>query len=141
MGTHNNFSVRSSAASICMHFANTFPDRAPVDLLIKLSVANEDWYVQAPANAALKALAQSTPGVLKIYYERLENENADERALAAYSIHSIASVEPELLDAGALKSALKRLSRKIDREAITYLETAIPKVEKTKRKRFYRYGL
>ena len=57
MATHQNFSVRSSAAAICMDLAHSAPDRVPLDIAIKLSVYSEDWYVQAPANAALKAMA------------------------------------------------------------------------------------
>ena len=70
MASHSNFSVRSTAASICMDLAQYAPDRVPVDVLQRLSVYDEDWYVQAPANAALKAIASSIPSVLRIYFMR-----------------------------------------------------------------------
>lgn len=68
MASHENFSVRSSAACICMDLAHSAPDRVPLDLLLKLSVHDEDWYVEVPANAALKAMVRSFPAVLKIFF-------------------------------------------------------------------------
>ncbi len=63
MAQNPDFSVRSSAASICMDLAQFAPDRVPVDLLTRLSVYSEDWYVESPANAALKAMAWHMPAV------------------------------------------------------------------------------
>ena len=65
LANHPDFSVRASAASICMDLAEIAPALVPIDLLIPLSVYNEDWYVQAPPNAALKILARSMPRVLE----------------------------------------------------------------------------
>lgn len=73
MTAHGNFSVRSAAASICMDLAHSAPGRMPLDLAMKLSVYNEDWYVQAPANAALKAMVRTTPEVLRIFHLRLRS--------------------------------------------------------------------
>jgi hypothetical protein len=46
MANHPNFSIRSSAASICMDFAQFAPDRVPVDILLRLATPYEDWYVR-----------------------------------------------------------------------------------------------
>ena len=73
LATHQDFSVRSSAASICMEMARVAPDRVPVDILLRLSRYDEDWYVQAPANAALKTIAHAVPGVLRIFFDRLKS--------------------------------------------------------------------
>jgi hypothetical protein len=96
MATHKNFSVRSTAASIFMDLTQYAPDRVPIDLLLKLSIYNEDWYVQAPVNAALKAMARSIPAVLRIFLLRLHSAHPEERARAAAALDEIASKEPEL---------------------------------------------
>ena len=64
MAAHQNFSVRSSAASICMDLGHSAPALVPLDILLKLVVYDEDWYVEAPAAAALKAMARSFPDIL-----------------------------------------------------------------------------
>src|ERR1700693_4194863 len=56
----------SSAAFICMNLAQYAPELVPLDILERLSVHDEDWYVQAPANAALKAMIRSIPATLHI---------------------------------------------------------------------------
>jgi TIR domain len=56
LATHPNFSVRSAAASICMRWAQFTPECVPVDILVRLSSYNEDYYVERPANAALKSM-------------------------------------------------------------------------------------
>lgn len=76
LAEHADFSVRSSAASVCMRLAQYAPALVPVDILMRLSKYDEDWYVQAPANAALKAMASSMPIILGIYYNRLQSTNA-----------------------------------------------------------------
>jgi hypothetical protein len=48
-----------------MDLAHSAPDRVPLDLVMKLSVYDEDWYVQASANASLKAMARVTPEVFE----------------------------------------------------------------------------
>lgn len=63
LANHTSFSVRASAASICMDLAHSAPALVPIDIAIKLSVWDEDWYVETPANAALKAMANSFPEV------------------------------------------------------------------------------
>lgn len=81
-----------------MNWAQFAPDRVPIDILLKLSVHDEDWYVQAPANAALKSMAGAVPGVLEIVYSRLRSSDAEERAHAAACILDIAKGEPGLLE-------------------------------------------
>ncbi|MDR3389425.1 MAG: hypothetical protein P4L92_20465, partial [Rudaea sp.] len=83
LARHPDFSVRSSAASICMEIARVVPGSVPVDILLRLSRYDEDWYVQAPANAALKTIAHVAPGVLRIFLDRLKSDKRDEREHAA----------------------------------------------------------
>jgi len=98
MANHPDFSVRSSSASICWSLADLAPELVPVDLLIKLSVYGEDWYVEATANAALKTMARSMPAVLGVFLMRLHSADADERAHAAHHLADVANKEPDLLD-------------------------------------------
>ncbi len=141
MASHKDFSVRSTAASICMDLANFAPDQVPVDILLKLSVFNEDWYVQAPANAALKTLVRSMPGVLRIFFSRLVSDDPEECAHSAAALRDIASEEPELLDRAELAQHLTRVRQVGNREAVEYLEAAIEEVRNSKAAKYYKYGL
>ncbi|HEX5482449.1 MAG TPA: toll/interleukin-1 receptor domain-containing protein [Terriglobia bacterium] len=141
MANHPNFSVRSSAASICMNWAQFAPDRVPVDVLVRLSVHDEDWYVQAPANAALKSMASAVPGVLEIFYSRLRSPDAEERAHAAACILDISKREPDLLDVDDLRQASTVLTKMADREALGYVRESLTKVKPERSGSRYKYGL
>ena len=128
MSTDGNFSVRSTAAAICMNLAQYAPDRVPVDIVFRLSVYDEDWYVEAPANAALKTMAASVPDVLSIYFSRLESAMREERAHAASGLFDIASKDPATLDRKELMGHVRRLKKIGDTDAVGYLEKAVHKL-------------
>ncbi len=140
MANHPDFSVRSSAASICMNFARFASNLVPVDLLIKLSVFSEDWYVERPANAALKALARGMPIVLQVFYQRLRSNEPAERMHAASEIAEIAKREPEILDAERLAEEISILRSK-DKKAASVIAAVLPRARKAKRIEGYKYGL
>jgi len=141
LASHRSYTVRSSAASICMDLANFAPDCVPVDILLTLSVYDEDWYVQAPANAALKTLAHSMPGVLRIFFSRLDSTNKDECAHSAAALRDIAKKEPGLLELAELKQHLAHVKMLKYREAAQHLQMAVNSVRGKKRSKQYRYGL
>jgi len=141
MARHPNFSIRSTAASICLRWAQFAPDRVPVDLLIRLSKYDEDWYVQAPANAALKSMAGSVPGVLEVFYSRLRSTDAEERAHAADCVLDIAKTEPDLPDRNDLKRAISDLKRLRDRNALDRVRRSLGKVKRKRARSRYKYGL
>jgi hypothetical protein len=141
MAGHDNFSVRSSAASICMDLAHSTPDCVPLDILLKLSVYDEDWYVQAPANAALKAMARSFPDVLRVFYMRLHSNVEEERAHSVAQIEDVAANEPGLIEPRLMRSELARLKRIGDDKIFRRLSKVLAKVKRVKRTGLYRYGL
>ena len=141
MATHGNYSVRSTAASICHNWSLDFPGLVPIDILLKLSVPNEDWYVEAPAVAALKTLVRTIPAVLRIFFVRLGSQNPDERLHAAQALDDIAHKEPELFDAEELEKYFEELKRSGDLDAAKYLGKSIEKVQRTKRISRYKYGI
>ncbi len=141
MAEHENFTIRSSAASICMDLAHSAPALVPVDILLKLSAHDEDWYVEAPANAALKEMGRLFPDVLNVFYSRLRSAIPEARAHAASHICSIATEEPELLDAERLAAEIKILNRIGDTESKGYLTEALEKAKTAKRAAGCRYGL
>jgi TIR domain len=141
MAYHENFSVRSTVASICMEWAEFAPDRVPLDLLIKLSAFDEDWYVEAPANASLKAMVRSCPVVLQIFYKRLRSADEDERVHAAAAIKDIADTEAYVLDAKRVGEELRLLRMLGDKEAAKAVAVALSKCRKAARRPRIRYGL
>ncbi len=110
-----------------MNLAQLAHDRVPIDLLIKMYLYNEDWYVETRANAALKAMARSMPAVLGIYFARLRSEDASERTHAAQALAEIARREPEVLDPDALKKELSRLRSIGDMDATALIARVLPK--------------
>ena len=141
MASHSDFTVRASAATLCMNLAQYAPDRVPVDILLKLSVYNEDWYVQAPANAALKAIARPMPAVLRIFFSRLHSPEPEERTHAASALSDIADKEPELLDPDELRKELSRLRKMGDKEAARHIADALPKAQGVPHPNGYKYGI
>ena len=141
MASHQNFSVRSAAASICLRWAQFAPDRIPVDLLIKLSVHDEDWYVEAPANAALKSMASSVREVIGIFLRRLHSEVTEERNHAARNVLEIAEKEAEILDPTMIEAEIRYLHSISDKESLALLVRAAGLTKKTVFASGYKYGL
>jgi nucleoside phosphorylase len=140
MAGHHSFSVRSTAASICMDLAHSAPDLVPVDILLGLSVYDEDWYVEVPANAALKAMVARFPAVLDVFFARLGSAAAGAREHAAAQILDLARNEPELLDPERLVKEAARLGGSGDRRAAALLSQAVGRARRAKRATRYRYG-
>jgi hypothetical protein len=141
MAMHPNFSVRSSAASICMNWAQFAPALVPIDILLRLSVYDEDWYVQAPANAALKSLVRAIPSVLQIFYSRLQSASSEEREQAAACLLDIAKRDPDLLDKTDMGRASAELERIGDSSALEYMRKVTVKANGGDESSRYRYGL
>jgi len=140
MANHPDFSTRSSAASICFDLAYFAPDRVPVDVLLKLSMHDEDWYVMTPATAALKAMARWRPAVLRVFFSRLRSADPDAREHAAQALADIAREEPELLEREELAHELSRLEQMGDRAARGYIAEGLSRVQQADRSGPYRYG-
>jgi len=111
-----------------------------LDIVLKLSSYKEDWYVETPANSAIKAMARSFPAVLRVLFGRLCSTSPDEREHAAHAICDIASEEPEILSAEELEDALLQLKSIGDAEAYERLAKALSKVKAVEHKPQYRYG-
>ena len=141
MAGHSNFTVRSAAASICMRWSQFAPDRVPVDIVSRLSVHDEDWYVQAPANAALKTLARPMPGVLAIFYSRLRSDDADERSHSAACILDIAQNESDILDRDDLEAVATHLRSVGDHDALDYIQRSLGKVTNKEAASRFKYGI
>jgi hypothetical protein len=124
-----------------MDLAHSAAERVPLDLVMKLSVYNEEWYVQTPANSALKAMARTVPEVLRIFHLRLRSSNFEASTHSAEAIRSVADNEPGLLDPEQLKRDLVFLKESGNIDAADQIKAAISKVTKVKRTTHYRYGL
>jgi nucleoside phosphorylase len=141
MANHSDFSIRASAASICLELANYAPDRVPIDILIALSVHNEDWYVQAPANATLKTMLRAMPMIFRIFLGRLRSADPQEREHAAAALADVANQEPELLNAAELRAEIKQLKAIGDKNAFRQLSNILPRIRAVRSKKRYKYGL
>jgi hypothetical protein len=141
MSESSDFSVRASAASICLILAQFAPDRVPLDVAIKLARHDEDWYVTEPATAALKSICKPRRNVLHFFFANLQGPEPQARAHAARALRGIAAKEPEILDAERLLRALRDLRRIGDKESEEYIAEALQKVQATEHQNGYKYGL
>jgi hypothetical protein len=139
MANHRDFSIRSSAASICFDLAQFAPERVPVDILIRLVVYNEDYYVRGPATAALKTMARSRPAIIRVFFSGLNSPDADSREHASRAIADIAEKDPEILDREELEGELSKLKEMHDERARDNVVEAISKVEKSDPSGKYKY--
>lgn len=135
------FEIRGLAASICMDFAQFAPDRVPLDIAFRLSRHDEDWYVMAPATAALKAMAKPCPAVLSFFYRRLHDQIPEAREHAAEALADIAEKEPEILDPEDLQRELAYLLRIGDRSAASSIAQAASKAKRVEHRSGYKYGI
>jgi TIR domain len=141
MASNSDFSVRGSAASICLVLAQFAPDRVPVDILMKLARHDEDWYVMEPATAALKSLCRARRNILSFFYRGLRQPDSQARAHAARALRGIAAREPEILEAERLKRALDYLHGVGDKETELYVAEAYERAGVTQFEDGYKYGL
>ena len=140
-GEAPQFFGADGAASILMELSNVDPSRVPLEILIPLSSYKEDWYVQAPANAALKTMMSAMPNIYRIFRARLRSSYSEEREHAASALADIAAAEPWLLDADDLRVQIKWLRASNDEKTAGILAVALPQVSGTSRKPKYKYGL
>lgn len=139
MAKHRDFSIRSSAAVICFELAQFAPERVPVDILVRLAMYNEDWYVRSPATAALKAMARSRPAVIRVFFSGLNNSDADSREHASRTIADIAEIDPEILEREELERKLSMLEEMHDERSRDNIAEAISRVEKSDPRNKYKY--
>jgi HEAT repeat protein len=140
MANHRDFMIRSCAAVICFDLAQFAPEHVPVDVLVRLAVHNEDWYVSSPATAALKTMARSRPAIIRMFLAGLREPDASAREHAARAIADIAEKEPEVLEREELERELSMLAQIHDESARDNIAEAISKVEKSKTRGEYKYG-
>lgn len=141
MSESSDFSVRGSAASICLTLAQFAPDRVPLDVAMKLARHDEDWYVMEPATAALKSICKPRRNVLHFFFANLQDPEPQARAHAARTLRGIGAKEPQILDPKRLRRALSDLRRIGDREAEKYIADACQRVRATEQEDGYKYRL
>ena len=96
---------------------------------------------EAPAMAALKAMARSMPAVLQIFFARLRSSQPDEREHAAQALVEIGQKEPEILDFEDLEKELVWLQSQKDKKAAKLIASILPRIRKAPPHDGYRYGI
>jgi nucleoside phosphorylase len=141
MANDQDFTIRSMAASIFLDFAQYAPELIPMDLLVKLARHDEDWYVMAPAFAALKSMASLQPAALDVFFRQLRSDDPVAREYAAAALADIAEREPEILDPDNMKRALLGLKRIGDQANTKVIAQALQNAKQAERHKPYRYGI
>ena len=90
-----DFSTRSTAANLLWDRAEVAPNDVPLGLLGRLALpAGEDWYVQAPAMAAVKQLLLHRRAARIIFDTLATSKHADNRYAVAAALLDVAAVDP-----------------------------------------------
>jgi hypothetical protein len=99
----SDFSKRSSAAALLWDRAAMSPGDVPLGLLGRLAAPSEDWYVNAPAMAAVKLLMLHRRDAELILEELAKSPDSQDRYAAADALLDVArtdasAVPPALVD-------------------------------------------
>ncbi len=95
LAAHAQYPARSCAANLLRDRAVIAPLEVPVGLLGRLArPAGEDWYVCAPAMAAVKELILSRPDVYVIFESLAASAEPQDRHAVAEALNEIAAVRP-----------------------------------------------
>jgi hypothetical protein len=95
LAAHPEYRARSCAANLLRDRAIVAPFDVPLGLLGRLaSPSTEDWYVCAPATAAVKELVLSRPEAWVIFEELGTGADAQDRHTVAQALLEVAAVRP-----------------------------------------------
>ena len=94
LGNSDDFTTRSSAATLLWDRAEVAPDSVPLGLLGRLALpSTEDWYVQAPAMAATKQLLLHRRAARIVLDTLAASVYADDRYAVAAALLDVASID------------------------------------------------
>lgn len=95
LATHSQYPARSCAANLLRDRAVIAPLEVPAGVLGRLALpAGEDWYVCAPAMAAVKELILSRPDVYVIFESLAASAEPQDRYAVAEALTEVAAVRP-----------------------------------------------
>jgi hypothetical protein len=113
MSEDHSFSVRSSAAVCLYKFSNISPGNVPLDLVVKLTSPEEDWYVFSPAKAALKTLAHRNFRALEILIELASSKEAEIAEDYARDLLEVIKNDPGVVQVDSLKKLATHESKRV----------------------------
>jgi hypothetical protein len=94
LSSSDDFSTRSIAAHLLWDRAEVAPGDVPLGLLGKLALpSEEDWYVQAPAMAAVKALLLRRRSTRIIFDKLAASEDPEDRYAVAGALLDVAQID------------------------------------------------
>jgi nucleoside phosphorylase len=141
LATHGNFSVRASAASICMDLAHSAPALVPLDILLKLGVYDEDWYVEAPAMAIVKLLMLTRRHARVIFDRLATSDEATDRYDVAAALLDIAQIEPAAVPPDLVQRLVKDEDELVKTKAEEVAEVISTLPEGAYSKRYQPFGI
>ncbi len=128
LAAHPRYPARSCAANLLAGRAAVAPLDVPVEVLGRLaSPSSEDWFVWAPAMAAVAELVRHRPDACVILESLAASADAHDRYAAAAALLSVAGIRPAAVPAalaGQLAGDADPLVAAKAREAVTAVEQA-----------------
>jgi hypothetical protein len=94
LASNDQFSTRSSAAVLLWERAAVSPADVPLQLVGRLAVSSEDWYVQAPAMAAVKMLMRTRREARMILDALAASDDSEDRHSAAEALFDLGRIDP-----------------------------------------------
>jgi hypothetical protein len=99
LAAHAEYPARACAANLLRDRAIVAPLDVPLGLLGRLaSPSTEDWYVFAPATAAVKELALTRPEAWMVFDALGASTDAQDRHTVAQALFEVAEVKPPAVD-------------------------------------------
>lgn len=121
LSRHRDFTVRSVAATILWTAAVIAPGLAPLDIVVRLLVAGEDWYVVTPAQRALQLLALSRSDAMQVLIDLAHDTEKDHRVYAAKAFADIAEIRPAIVP----RAVVEELAGNPDHELRSHAQRAL----------------
>lgn len=127
LAASDDFSVRSSAAILLWDRAEVAPGEVPLGVLGRLALpADEDWYVQAPAMAAVKLLLLKRRPARAIFDSLAVSGDPVDRFAVAEALLDVARVDP----IAAPRDLAERLAMDPDEEVASKGKEALAAIPK-----------
>jgi len=141
LAASEDYSVRSIAATILWDRAEIAPGDVPLGILGRLALpADEDWYVQAPAMAAVKVLLLHRRSVRTILDNLAASENPADRFAVAEALLDVARVNPALAPRDLAKQLAADADAEVEAKGREALD-AIPRASQKERDPRSPFGL
>ncbi len=142
LASSRDFSLRSCAAVLLWQKAQNAPYQVPISILGRLArPASEDWYVQAPAMAAVKQLMLTRADARQILDDLATEGDRDERYAVAADLLDLATVSGTAVPADLVQRLIRDPDAAVAAKAAEAGRVISDVSDEDRRRRYRPFGL